>query len=364
VVDAETNALCERVLSLAVAAEDGREAFLASMGIFSNRFYTGRYQEAEEIGRRLLAVAELHQHPFMLKSAEFAVACTTYRLGDFAEAAAHFESCLRHSARSQETYGWDFHSMSLSHLALLSVHTGRPGEARRLIEEAGQGGHRTDGSPDAAVIPLLAYALAMLRDDEAALALVERSLSLADRIGAAAWIERARFLRGLLLSRQGRSDEGVQKMKESLERQARQPVYLDRTAYCSLLADEMLRRKMPGADAIVDEGLACLHRSNERHFEPELHRLRGELRIAGGASDEDATAAESDFRHSVAVARQRGARWNELVSATSLARLLHRRGRADEARKALDGACAGFEDAAGLAEVREARELRSALGGA
>ncbi len=282
VVDSETRALCERVLELAVREEDGRERFLASMGIFSNHFYSGRYDEARELGRRLLIAAQRFGHPFMIKSARFAIAGAAYRLGDFAEAREHFEDCLRHEAGSQQTYGWDFQSMSLSHLALLEVHAGRPEEARRFIREADGRERREGAAPDAAVVPLFAYTLAMLGDDAEAMVHVQRALSQSDRIGAAAWIERARFVNGLLVSRGGRAEEGIRLMTESLARQARNEVHIDRSAYCCLLAQEMLERGVAGAEAIVDEGIAFMERSGERHFESGLRRLRGELSAANG----------------------------------------------------------------------------------
>ncbi|MFN2425318.1 MAG: AAA family ATPase [Candidatus Binatia bacterium] len=278
VVDDVTKAVCERVIELAVTAEDGRECFLASMGLFSNRFYTGCYEEARDIGRRLLVSAEIFQHPFMIKSAHFAIAGATYRLGHLDEAHSHFEACLEHSASSQQTYGWDFHLMSMSHLALLAVHRGQPDEARRLVREAETHGRRGGGAPDAAVIPLFAYALALVNDDQEAMVRVKQSLAQTDRIGAAAWIERARFVHGLLRSRLEPDEDGVRLMKESLARQARNNLYIDRSAYCALLAAEMQRRGLPGARAIVDEGLSCTERFGERHFETELHRLRDELR--------------------------------------------------------------------------------------
>ena len=282
VVDSETRALCERVIELAVEPEDGRERFMASMGIFSNFFYTGRYGEARDLGRRLLVAAQHFGHPFMIKSARFAIAGAAYRLGAFAEAREHFEDCLRHEAGSQQTYGWDFQSMSLSHLALLEVHAGRPEEARRLIREADAHGSREGAVPDAAVVPLFAYTLAMLGDDAEATVHVQRALAQSDRIGAAAWIERARFVNGLLLSRSGRANEGIRLMTESLARQARNDVHIDRSAYCCLLAREMMERGAAGARAFVDEGIAFMERTGERHFEAELLRLRAAIGDAAG----------------------------------------------------------------------------------
>lgn len=278
VVDAETEALCQRVVDLAVTAEDGRECFLGMMGLFSNRFYTGRYEEAREIGQRLLMAAEMAQHAFMKKSAHFAIAGASYRLANFDEAQTHFESCLEHSAQSSQTYGWDFHLMSLSHLALLAIHRGDADKARRLIREADEYETRTGVPHDAAVIPLFAYALALLGDNIEATQRVKRALDKSERIGAAAWIERARFVQGLLVSRAGDPLPGIRLMKESIARQERNNLQIDRTAYCALLAAELLRCSQPGAEKVVADGLACVEAAKECHFEPELRRMEAVLR--------------------------------------------------------------------------------------
>jgi len=277
VVDAECTALCERVLELSTSAEDGRECFLATMGLFSNRFYTGRYEEAREMGRRLLIAAEMAGHPFMSKSAHFAIAGAAYRLAAFDEAQEHFEACLEHQADSQQTYGWDFHLMSMSHLALVAVHRDLHDEARRLVREAEAHASRKGKSPDAAAIPLFGFALALVGDDDEAMLRVEKALAQSERIGAAAWIERARFVSGLVLSRKHGGSDGVQQMKGSLDRQARNNVLLDRSAYSALLAGEMIRLGSGDARPVLDEAIAYMERSGERHFEPELRRLHAGL---------------------------------------------------------------------------------------
>ena len=71
-------------------------------------------------------------------------------------------------------------------------------------------------------------------------------------------------------------------MTESLARQARNDVHIDRSAYCCLLAQEMLKRGEAGARACVEEGIAFMERSGERHFESELRRLRAEMRADSG----------------------------------------------------------------------------------
>jgi DNA-binding SARP family transcriptional activator/predicted ATPase len=70
--------------------------------------------------------------------------------------------------------------------------------------------------------------------------------------------------------------------------------------------------------AAVDEGMAASRAHNERWWDAELHRLRGELLLAGGA---DANDAEAAYLRAIEVARSQQARALELRAATSLVRL-------------------------------------------
>ena len=77
--------------------------------------------------------------------------------------------------------------------------------------------------------------------------------------------------------------------------------------------------------------LLLVAETDERCFEAELHRLKGELLLAQSTG----TEAEASFRGAVEVARGQQAKSWELRAATSLARLWHAQDRTDEARQAL-----------------------------
>ena len=70
--------------------------------------------------------------------------------------------------------------------------------------------------------------------------------------------------------------------------------------------------------AVVDEALAEVRSTNERWWDPELHRLRGDLRLAAGGGEDEAGAA---YARSLELARFMGAASLALRAATSLARL-------------------------------------------
>jgi predicted ATPase len=97
---------------------------------------------------------------------------------------------------------------------------------------------------------------------------------------------------------------------------------------------------------------------NERYFEAELLRMRGEVMLAQDAANE--TASIECFERSLATARRQQTRAWELRTAMSLGRLLARRGRAAEAAAILRPVTDWFQEGLATADLREARELLAA----
>lgn len=81
----------------------------------------------------------------------------------------------------------------------------------------------------------------------------------------------------------------------------------------------------------VDAAFAAGAQTGERFYVAELHRLKGEIRLAAADVDTSWSLAEHDFRKAVGVALEQGAHQLALRAAESLARLLTRTGRNSEA---------------------------------
>ncbi len=84
---------------------------------------------------------------------------------------------------------------------------------------------------------------------------------------------------------------------------------------------------------MLNEALAHIEHSGEKVDQAEILRLKGEVLLM---HDRSATAeAEGCFRQALEVAHAQEAKWWELRATTSLARLLAKQGRRDEARAML-----------------------------
>jgi predicted ATPase len=157
---------------------------------------------------------------------------------------------------------------------------------------------------------------------------------------------------------QGEPESAVAELRAAIDAYDALGSHAARGTYLGMLAEAEL------VAGHVTEGLATIERAlaaapEERIYLPELLRLRGELRAACEA---EPAAVESDLREAVALAREMGAKLQELRAATSLARQLARRGRAAEGRELLAPLYAAFTEGFGARDLVEAKALLDELG--
>ncbi len=113
---------------------------------------------------------------------------------------------------------------------------------------------------------------------------------------------------------------------------------------------------------VLDEALAMVRRSGDRNSEAaELYRIRGELLLA--VSGEQRDEAEASLRRAVVIARRQQAKSPELRATMSLARLLDKQGKPEEARAMLAAICGWFTEGFDTADLKEAKLLLEQLDG-
>jgi DNA-binding SARP family transcriptional activator/predicted ATPase len=110
--------------------------------------------------------------------------------------------------------------------------------------------------------------------------------------------------------------------------------------------------------AAVDEAMAASRAHNERWWDAELHRLRGELLLAGGA---DANDAEAAYLRAMEVARSQQARALELRAAMSLVHLLSGQRRAGDAPHLLQNLYSWFTEGFDSPDLQAARSVLATL---
>src|SRR5262245_50777519 len=113
------------------------------------------------------------------------------------------------------------------------------------------------------------------------------------------------------------------------------------------------------AHRVLDEGLAVAEKNDDRCYEAELQRLRGELLLA--QYPDRSSDAEACFRRAIETARRQQSKGWELRATMGLARLWGRQGRRGEARAALMAVYGAYTEGFTTPDLVDARGLLGAL---
>src|SRR5262245_30800511 len=128
------------------------------------------------------------------------------------------------------------------------------------------------------------------------------------------------FMRGWALAVQGQGEEGIAQLHQGLAAFRAVGLELGRSWHLALLAEAYGEVGQTEAGlAVLAEALAVVDKTGEeRYWEAELYRLKGELLLA--LSAEKYAEAETCFHQALDLARHQQARSLELRAATSLSR--------------------------------------------
>ena len=109
----------------------------------------------------------------------------------------------------------------------------------------------------------------------------------------------------------------------------------------------------------LDDAFAELERTEERSYEAETHRIRGEILLKRDPAD--IAAVEQSLQTAIAIAQSQKARSFELRAALSLAKLYRAANRDADAHAVLAPAVEGFPPTEQFPDLTEAQTLLAAL---
>jgi class 3 adenylate cyclase/predicted ATPase len=170
----------------------------------------------------------------------------------------------------------------------------------------------------------------------------------------ALWQAYASILSGWAVVERGRPEEGVAQIHSGLN--ALQTTYTKLclpSLWSVLVQGHMVLGQIEQGLEVTAEALQFVHETDERYWEAELYRLKGELLQTRG----DVSAAEEAFDEAVRVARKQGARSLELRAAMSMCRVRTMMGRREEGRQMLEPIYRWFAEGIDTPDLREARML-------
>jgi predicted ATPase len=159
---------------------------------------------------------------------------------------------------------------------------------------------------------------------------------------------------------QGQGADGIDRMRRGVAALTNTGAQLWQPFYLGLVAEALaFAGEVEEGIAELDQAIARSNESEERWWDAELHRLRGDLlcRLPRPALDK----AERSFRAALSIARPQGTKGFELRAATSLGRLLGNDGWREEARQLLAPVYGSFTEGFDTADLLEAKALLAAL---
>jgi predicted ATPase len=139
-----------------------------------------------------------------------------------------------------------------------------------------------------------------------------------------------------------------------------------RSHFLTLLAEACAKAGQTAtALATLSEAVAVSEQTRECLYEPELHRVKGDLTLlehcGSGETNEAASHAEACFLQAIGKARQRGAQSLELRAVIALSRMWERQGKCAEARALLSEIYGRFGEGFDTDDLREAKALLATL---
>ncbi len=360
----EVGAAYERAREITRTLGESPQMFLALVGVFTYYLVRGNFAQAMELGEVDFAVAQKSGDPELILEASQDIGAANFYMG-------HLDESLPHLARVGElyipekhhyhvfAYGRDPLAVALQHESLAYWYLGFPDKS---LERSDVGMQLTEKwhHPFSRAWVLISRCFTMhLRGDVQGMqAVAQEAIGLAVAQGFPNWLAQGLIHLGWTIAAQGDPEQGLAKIQEGLGIWRMTGAVLATPMFLYLLADAQVRAgQIDEARAAVSEALTLISQTEERVWEPEIHRFNGDLYLLDSPAE-----AEKHFQHALEQSREQHARSNELRAAMSLAKLWHSQGKTQPARELLQPIYAAFTEGFATRDLVQAKELLDVLG--
>jgi tetratricopeptide (TPR) repeat protein len=329
--------------------------------------YSGEHDSAIEKCRLALELAERNHDSEMLMSATGFTAFTLYQAGRLVEGLQQARRALELTRRIEGKRS--FLSLRAEWVAMFAAANsllllGYPEQAEKAAAEALIRARQTNLPTALLAAQGIVFVYLNLRMPKVARAYAEEAIVAAERSGltflSALW--RGRL--GSAIAAEGNPQEGLGMIRRVLKEPSG-PVVIGlwgpgSSLLCAFIKVLSLARQFDEAIAEADALLA--NQSNlARYLHGEVYFLKGEA--IGERDASDSADAEAYFRKAIEIARGQSAKWWELRTTVSLARLLRDNERREEARAMLAEIYNWFTEGFDTADLKDAKALLEELNG-
>jgi class 3 adenylate cyclase/tetratricopeptide (TPR) repeat protein len=317
------------------------------------RYSTRELDKAVELADELLVAAEDTKDPAMLLAGNTARGIILYFLGELVPANEHLEKAMAvfdlRQPLSAELEAQ--RSGLLAHWYFVLYGLGYPDRAWAKSLEMMEVAQRSAPFVLAQAYCSLPQHHLVRGDSMTSQKCAEEAMTLSEKLGLVAFSAIATTNHAAALIAQGRYEEGIAEMPRGAIPDPR-----------VLLASGLgkVGRCEEGLQ-VLEEGFASVTKTGAQLHSPWLHRVKGELLLL--RNPPDVTEAKRCFHTAIEIARRQRARMEELRATTSLARLLAKQGKRDEARTMLAEIYGWFTEGFDTADLKDATALLDELSG-
>ncbi len=356
------------------------------LGLETFYFVRSELQTARELGEQSLSLAQRMQDPARLLGAHYALGSALFHLGEFASAREHLEQGMalydpqKHRSRAVQNPG----VACLSYAACSLWKLGYPEQALKRSHEAiALAQELSHPFSLALALNWAAWLHQLRREGRAAQERTEAEITLSSERGFAFYLAFGTVLRGWALAEQGQEEEGIAQIRQGLAAYRATGAETGRPCFLALLAEAYGK----GGQAeegltVLAEALAPVNKNEDRYYEAELYRLKGQLTLqkfqvsgfkfqassrVGNAHQNVSEAgtvggahptieAEACFHKAIEIARRQQAKSLELRAVMSLSRLWQQ-GKKKEAQDMLAEIYGWFTEGFDTKDLQEAKAL-------
>jgi len=358
----ETAANYTRAVELCQLAGDTSALFEALSGLWTFHLVRAELREADVLVQQLLASARESEDDSHLAFANFAAGNTAFwcgRLETAAERLVQSIAACKPGQRSYQVFVDDPAVYSRAYAAWTQHCQGRPDQALATVRDCMQVARMQSHPRTLAMATQFAGHLYLFRREPDAVVEHCRTLtSLASEHGFPFYRALAEILAGCAAIQHGEGAQAVEGIKRGIDAWQSLGSGLALPWFLGELAEGL--RSIGRCDEaldVVSDALRQTEGSGERQFAAELHRIAGMALL----TQEKPVEAESSFRHAREIARTQGARMWELRASRSLAGLLAKQGKREEARTTVADVYGWFTEGFDTADLKEAKALLDEL---
>ncbi|MCE7986385.1 MAG: NACHT domain-containing protein [Caldilinea sp. CFX5] len=360
----EVQTVYERAYQLAVQVGDDVQRCIAMSGRYGSYLTQGQLQQAYAVAKEYHALVQTVENAPSWQFTRGLLGVVLFYLGQFAASRAHLQQVWAppHIRWRHLRLPPGQHSGLIQPRIASTVlwHLGYPTQALALMDNTLTLAQELADPYDlASALVWSSWLHQQRREPQLAQQRAEEAITLARQQGFPHWLTFSTILQGWAFAQQGRIEQGIEQMEQSLDARRAMNAQLRQPTFLALLAEAYGQAEEPTQGVrLVDEALAMVAATGERLAEAELYRLKGALLQRLGVDEQ---TVQFCFAQALTVAQVQAAKSLEIRAATSLARLWQTQGKQAEARSLLAEIYGWFTEGFDTADLQEARTLLQEL---